>query len=185
MNPDRLPHKRDRGQGPKTEQDLLGEAEVIDGHLRTIRRKLLQAARAEVTRSNLTPAQVNLMIILTRHHRLHDAGLTIRDLSQAMGLAQSTVSGIVERLEKKGFIARTVDAADRRYARVVLTRQVKAYIEKNMSRMRLGPILSALARAEPQDRQAILRGLQLLEALLLTEDEPGAESIAKAAVGIA
>ncbi len=185
MNPDRLRHKRDRGQGPKTEQGMLGEAEAIDGHLRTIRRRLLQAARAEVARSNLTPPQVNLMMILARYHHLHGAGLTIRDLSQAMGLAQSTVSGIVERLEKKGFVARKVDAQDRRYSHVVLTREVKAYIEENMSRMRLGPIMSALARAEPRDRQAILTGLQLLEALLLAEDQPTAESNAKAGVGIA
>jgi DNA-binding MarR family transcriptional regulator len=43
-------------------------------------------------------------------------GLSLSDLSEKMGLAHSTVSEIVGRLERDGVLRRTTRPEDRRYA---------------------------------------------------------------------
>ena len=48
------------------------------------------------------------------HVLVHSEGISLRALSKELGLAHSTVSGIVDRLEKRGMVVRQTDEADRR-----------------------------------------------------------------------
>jgi DNA-binding MarR family transcriptional regulator len=45
-----------------------------------------------------------------------------------MGLAHSTVSGIVDRLEHKKLVHRQLDLQDRRYIRICLNQAVREYM---------------------------------------------------------
>ena len=51
---------------------------------------------------NLTGPQGMMMGILS-----HDGEMKISDLSEKIGLSNSTVSGIIDRLEKQGLVERT------------------------------------------------------------------------------
>ena len=52
----------------------------------------------------------------------HHAGLALGDLSRKMYLHPSTVTGVIDRLESKGYVVRDRDSADRRVVKVNLTR---------------------------------------------------------------
>ncbi|MBB5918142.1 DNA-binding MarR family transcriptional regulator [Nocardia transvalensis] len=48
------------------------------------------------------------------------------ELATALGCDKTNVTGLVDRLERRGFLARQTDPADRRVTRVVLTDQGRA-----------------------------------------------------------
>ena len=66
---------------------------------------------------NLSPSQFNVLNLL----RFNPAGLSQTDLSRQLIMPRSNVTGLVDRLEKRGLVARQEVAADRRAYSVVLT----------------------------------------------------------------
>jgi len=75
------------------------------------------ASRAFFERWDLSPSQFNVLNLL----QLDRAGLSQTDLSRQLIMHRSNVTGLVDRLEKRGLVARREVAADRRAYRVVLT----------------------------------------------------------------
>lgn len=80
-------------------------------------------------------------------------GLTIGELAALMYLHISTVSGILDRLEKNGWVERRRADEDRRVTRLTLTRKGRAII----------------ARAPEPPRSRVLRGLRDLDDRALAE----------------
>jgi DNA-binding MarR family transcriptional regulator len=62
----------------------------------------------------LTPSQLTVL-------RLLGQARSQRELADCMHVDASNVTDIVDRLEQRGLVVRTVDAADRRVRRIVLT----------------------------------------------------------------
>ena len=54
-------------------------------------------------------------------YEARDAGIRMSDLARNISLSKPGLTGLVDRLEKRGLIARTADPEDRRAIRVVLT----------------------------------------------------------------
>src|SRR5262245_54725995 len=96
--------------------DLTAMAAEIDRDLRAIRKLLRRPLEADITRGGLTGPQQQAMSVLVRSD-----GLSLKQLSRELALAHSTVSGIVDRLEKRGMVERRPDESDRRSSRVVIT----------------------------------------------------------------
>jgi MarR family transcriptional regulator, organic hydroperoxide resistance regulator len=80
-------------------------------------------------------------------------GLTIGQLADRLYLHISTVSGILDRLEKSGWVERRRSDADRRVVRLAITRKGRALI----------------GRAPEPPRSVVLRGLRLLDDRELAE----------------
>ena len=59
--------------------------------------------------------------MIVERMRQAGTGLSLSDLSEKMGLAHSTVSEIVGRLERDGVLRRTTRPEDRRYAQIEVT----------------------------------------------------------------
>jgi DNA-binding MarR family transcriptional regulator len=112
------------------------------------------------------------MIALTQAN--HPGGLTLKDLSERLGLAHSTVSGIVVRLERQGLVRRQVNPADRRSTHIEVTEKVNAYIQQHLPAHLHGPLLDVLRRATRAERTGILTGLSTLRRLLKTEGQNNA-----------
>ncbi|MGO1712174.1 MAG: MarR family winged helix-turn-helix transcriptional regulator, partial [Senegalia sp. (in: firmicutes)] len=74
----------------------------------------------EFKEMNLTGPQGMLMGILTK-----DGEMKISELSKKMGLSNSTVSGIIDRMERDGFVERTRSKEDRRVVNVKMTDDFK------------------------------------------------------------
>ncbi len=151
--------------------ELRRDAEIIDQHLRQIRRMVLRAFVADEREVGLTAPQLQAMTMLAESLRENRDGMTIRELSERMGLAQSTVSSLVERLERKQLVRRFVDSSDRRYTRVVLTDAVKSYLEQMGPRGRSSPLAIALEAATEKERQTVLDGLAILHRFLAAVSE--------------
>jgi DNA-binding MarR family transcriptional regulator len=75
------------------------------------------ASRAFFERWDLSPSQFNVLNLL----HLNPDGLSQTDLSRQLIMHRSNLTGLVDRLEKRGLVARREVAADRRAYSVVLT----------------------------------------------------------------
>jgi DNA-binding MarR family transcriptional regulator len=75
------------------------------------------ASRVFFERWGLSPSQFNVLNLL----RLNPAGLSQTDLSRQLIMHRSNVTGLVDRLEQRGLVARREVEADRRAYSVVLT----------------------------------------------------------------
>ena len=144
------------------ERDLTEMAREIDGNLRAIRQALRKPLAAEIARGELTVPQRNIMEILA-----HSEGLSLKELSRQAGLAHSTVSGIVDRLEKRGMVNRKSDQNDARFTRIVVTDEVREFVREKIPALAAGPLVEALERASPAERSKIVDALRMLRTLLV------------------
>ncbi len=137
--------------------DLSHQVEAIAAHFVAIRRLMRQAANQDLAMIGLTEPQINVLRVLSMTN-----GLSVKQLSQQVGLAQSTVSGIVERLKHRELVCGRVDETDRRVTRIYITELVERYLKHAVPSQRLNLVTEALAAAQPNEREQMLKGLALL-----------------------
>jgi MarR family transcriptional regulator, organic hydroperoxide resistance regulator len=82
-----------------------------------------EAASMKFKEHGFTVTQLSLMFILYR-----DPNIMLNELSERMGLSKSTVSSMVERLEKQGVVVRKIPKDNRRIVRLSLE---QAFVEKH------------------------------------------------------
>jgi DNA-binding MarR family transcriptional regulator len=75
------------------------------------------ASRVFFERWDLSPSQFNVLNLL----RLNPSGLSQTELSRELIMHRSNVTGLLDRLERRGLVARRDVASDRRAYNVVLT----------------------------------------------------------------
>lgn len=141
--------------------DLVAQAEAIEGHLRVIRRLMRSALHGDLRRAPLTRPQLQALATLA-----HSGAMSLKALSRHLALAHSTVSGIVDRLERHGFVRREPDPCDRRGVRITLGAPVEAYLREVLPAHQLGPLLQALDDASEEERLRVLDGVATLRRLL-------------------
>jgi DNA-binding MarR family transcriptional regulator len=144
-----------------TRPSLPAVAQEIDQHLRAIRRTLGQPAEAEFSKSGLTGPQRSVLqaVVLT-------GGLSVKETSRQVGLAHSTVSGIVDRLEQQALVERQTDKKDHRVKLIVASKVVRDYLRDTLPRLVEHPLVEALRRARPAERRTVIEGLRILRRLL-------------------
>jgi MarR family transcriptional regulator, organic hydroperoxide resistance regulator len=148
----------------KTNKALLGMAQEIDQHLRAVQRTLRQPVEAEFSRGGLTGPQRSVLHVLVRMSG--PVGLSLKELSRQVGLAHSTVSGIVDRLEKQGLVERQKDRKDQRVTLIVASKVVRDYVRDALPALAYPPLVEALRGAKPAERGVILEGLRVLRRVL-------------------
>lgn len=77
------------------------------------------ASRAFFARWDLSPSQFNVLNLLADQ----PDGLTQSELSRALIMHRSNVTGLIDRLEQRRLVRRRAHATDRRAYRVVLTQE--------------------------------------------------------------
>jgi MarR family transcriptional regulator, organic hydroperoxide resistance regulator len=82
-----------------------------------------EAASMKFKEHGFTVTQLSLMFILYR-----DPNIMLNELSERMGLSKSTVSSMVERLEKQGVVVRKIPKDNRRIVRLSLEQE---FVEKH------------------------------------------------------
>ena len=133
----------------------------MEQDLSAIRRALRKPLDSEVARGELTSPQMSVMRVVVRQH-----GVSLKDLSREVSLAHSTVSGIVDRLEKRGMVERRPDPEDGRTSRIFPTMIVADFVREQIPRLSRGPLEDALERATKAERAAIGDALRRLRELL-------------------
>ncbi len=137
------------------------QVEQIERDLNGIRRALRKPLEAAVAKGKLTVPQTGVMQVVVRRR-----GISLKELSETVSLAHSTVSGIVDRLEKRGMIERRPDEADGRISRIHPTAVVSEFVREEIPALARGPLEAALERATEEERAEIGRALQRLKELL-------------------
>lgn len=87
---------------------------------------LWSASRIFFDRWNLSPSQFNILNLL----RLNPDGRTQIELSRHLIVHRSNITGLVDRLEKRGLLQRNDNPSDRRAYKVVLTTAGRKLVEK-------------------------------------------------------
>jgi DNA-binding MarR family transcriptional regulator len=148
------------------------DAARVAAHLDVIHQELRKAAWAAAREHPvaLTAPQLAALQLLVDDLRAGSPGPSLKELSARMGLAHSTVSGIVSRLEGRGLVRRATRPEDRRTTRIELTEPVKRWVRNDLVATRLRPLEAALARATDSERAEIRRALATLERLLTSPD---------------
>jgi DNA-binding MarR family transcriptional regulator len=106
---------RSVGKRSAAETRLHDAAEVVN-HLRRLFKAIHEYSKAILKRTGLSGPQVWALTVLGKR-----SGLSLGELSERLFAHPATVSGIVDRLEERGAVRRTVDPQDRRGVRLSLT----------------------------------------------------------------
>ncbi len=94
-----------------------------------------------------------------------NGSLSQTELSAKMYLHPSTMTGVADRLEKKGYVARDRNDTDRRVVKVRLTPKGKALVKKAPNPIQ-GKMIYGLRNLRKKDLDSIRDSLQTLVALM-------------------
>ena len=86
--------------------------------LTTAQHEVFQTFSAGLTQFNITPGQYGVLSCLWQN-----GSCTPKEIAQILRLENSTISGVLDRMQKRGLIDRVVDPNDRRSVRVVPTEE--------------------------------------------------------------
>ena len=153
------------------DQSLLPKVKSLMDDLQVIRQILKQAIESDIARSGLTGPQISVLDVL-----VETDGLALKDLSQRVRLAHSTVSGIVDRLERQGLVRRAPDDHDRRFSRIYASERVKHYMENSAALHHPAILVDALQGAGPEERARVLDAVATLRHLLEIKQDEGRAS---------
>jgi MarR family transcriptional regulator, organic hydroperoxide resistance regulator len=138
-------------------------AQEVASDLRELARAMRQPIEEEAARAGITLPQQNVMQVLIRSD-----GLSLKELSKRVGLAHATVSGIVDRLEKRGMVVRRQDTDDRRFTKIMISDAVRRDMPGRLQALTIDPMERALRRATPSERRLIETGLRTLRRIMET-----------------
>ena len=101
----------------------------------------------------LTPQLAYALEIIARHE-----SATMRVLADDLSCDASNATGVADRLERRGLIARVADSGDRRIRRVTMTPEGRAlYAELNVALRVPPPVLASLTTEDQRALTGILR----------------------------
>ncbi len=109
---------------------------------------------------------------------MHHGEMKISDLSEKMGLSSSTVSGIVDRLEKQGMVKRIRSSDDRRVVYVKVDEDFKKRSKESFKNIyeRFETIMSKATDEEIAD---IVKGLNTLKKLIESSSGQSSDNFKK------
>ncbi len=120
------------------------------------------------SRYEISTGRFAILMILDRHPELE---LTPSDLAERAGVTRATVTGLLDSLEKNGFLARRTHPSDRRRVTVELTEAGHQFIQETLPDhgRRLAGVTRLLSETE---RQQLLGLLEKVSAGLDALREP-------------
>lgn len=132
----------------------------VSNNLYFLYQNLKKIINTGVATNNITEPQLNVLKALT----LED-GLSLKELSQRVGLAHSTVSGIVDRLERRNLLKRKVNPNDKRHTCIYLSDMVNKY-KDSFSQQLFIPIIEKLTLLSRDEQTTVIEGLSVLNRIL-------------------
>jgi DNA-binding MarR family transcriptional regulator len=115
------------------------------------RRSLRDPIAAACAAHHLSAPQVHTVLALGA-----EGALTMGDLARRVAVTEKTVTGLVDRLERDGLVARRRDEADRRIIHVALTAAGKA-LHRRLDAGLLRALALLLGRLDGADRRDLFR----------------------------
>ncbi|MDK2805636.1 MAG: hypothetical protein PWQ94_800 [Thermoanaerobacterium sp.] len=144
------------------EQNLNEFNERIDvlKTLKFIMNMIHKSMEDEFRELNITGPQGMIIGILMRHGKMK-----ISELSEKMGLTSSTVSGIIDRLEKQGMVKRVRSSDDRRVVYVNIDEEFKKKSKEVFKKIE-DKFRDMMNKATEEEHDEIVKGLNTLKRLI-------------------
>jgi len=114
----------------------------------------------EGMRMHITGPQGMIMGILAKQGEMK-----IGNLSKEIGLSNSTVSGIIDRLERNGLVERKRSIKDRRIVNVCVTSKFKDKVRKHFNEIEKW-LEIIMNKAAPEELDTVVEGLDTLKKIL-------------------
>ena len=130
-----------------------GELELqncINYLLTTAQHGVFQMFSERLAQFNITPGQYGVLSCLWQR-----GACTPKELAQILRLENSTVSGVLDRMQKRGLVDRVTDDRDRRSVRVVPTEAGRALREAVLERMEA--LNTEILRDFTQEQREVLK----------------------------
>jgi MarR family 2-MHQ and catechol resistance regulon transcriptional repressor len=123
-------------------------------NIRTIYRAVLKRLNARLRKERITFSQYSVLLALSRN-----GPMQMSKLGEHMLVAPANVTGLVDRMEKKGFVVRRRDEKDRRLYVIEATEKGSRIFKGISGRFRqyAGSLGSTLSRGETE---SVLAGLR-------------------------
>ncbi|MDY4954663.1 MAG: MarR family transcriptional regulator [Candidatus Onthomonas sp.] len=144
-------------------QNMQSAKEILHTYLR-IYRSISEEYRGRFGNINLTFPQTLVLSLLSS-----EGSMPISELARATGSANSTISGVLDRLEQMDLIQRVRSEKDRRVVYVTLTPhfdEVREELEGSVEDSFPGLI----DKLSPEEVEQVRTGLEVLERALKRED---------------
>ena len=142
---------------------------ALTGVVKRLRRRPLTVSSGlKAAFSGTAPAPRHIAALV---HVATDGPIGMTELAERLTVSLATASQVVTELADWGLVERSTDSSDRRRTYVALA-PAHARAIRGLLDSRLRPIERALARLEPDERRALLRGLTVLA----EELDPAAEA---------
>jgi len=127
-----------------------------------------KARRNELVHLGITPAQAGVL----HFTQMLKAPCTIIQLRQLMGRSNSSMVGIINRMERDGLIKRQVDRQNKKYTRIFLTSKGKTLYEKAVKLSTFITIISNLPEEDKRKLKLYLSTLSKAARKVLEEQHP-------------
>ena len=128
-----------------------------------VARLLRRAFDRRVQSIGLTRSQWSVLVYLNRRD-----GMQQIELAEQLDITPITLSGLLDRLERDGWVERRPDGSDRRAKRVFLTAKVAPVI-KNIQRLGKELRLEALTGINARDEEKLMQLLQQMRCNLASK----------------
>lgn len=105
---------------------------VIGGLIKHLHKLFEQAINKKMVSANITASQMEVLVYV---YFKNDEGLEVNqvDIEKNLNLKNPTVTGLISRLEKKGYLKREKSSKGNNYKSVVVTESGKSIIENGQS----------------------------------------------------
>ena len=133
--------------------------QCINYLLTTSQHRVFQEVSKRLENYDVTPVQYGVLHCLWKVDKT-----TPKEIASELKLENSTISGILDRMEKKNLLKRQVSTEDRRYIEVVLTEK-GASLEKPVLDTIDQANLDILASIPEEEQQILKKNLRLLAGL--------------------
>ncbi|HYV07544.1 MAG TPA: MarR family transcriptional regulator [Blastocatellia bacterium] len=115
---------------------------------------------------NLTDVQFNILMILKAHG---SEGLSQQELSEQLVVGKSNVVGLVDRLEKAGYVRRTSHPSDRRFNQIVLASK-GSKLEQRVERSYFKEVDRMMNVLTGTEKQVLIHAMEKIRQYILTSN---------------
>lgn len=116
------------------------------------------------SRFELTDVQFNILMILKNHGA---EGLSQQELSEQLVVGKSNVVGLVDRLEKAGYVRRTSHPSDRRFNQIVLAPK-GAKLERRVEQTYFEEVDRMINVLSGSEKRVLIHAMEKIRQYMLT-----------------
>ena len=140
------------------------DSDTILATIRQIIRAIDLHSKSLTKRYGLTGPQ---LLVLKELYRRSD--LTIGQVAQNVSLSQATVTTILDRLEKLGFVQRIRNAMDKRKVNIIVLKKATLILDGNPSLLQ-EEFIKRFEKLEDWEKGLLISSLQKIAAMMKAED---------------